>query len=554
MKKVWQLAGSNQAPVEDIAALKTALLRQRHLEPTEQSFFALDYAQAIADPQALYGMSAATRRIRQAIKHGQRILIYGDYDADGVCATAIVVSALRQLGGQAIPYLPHRLDDGYGLSLPALKNLAPEFDLCITVDCGVSNATEVAWLVSQGKDVIIADHHELPNELPAALAILHPRHPAGNYPWGYLCGAGVAWKLATALIGEDKAKWLLDLAALGTLADVVPLLGENRAIVRFGLEILRRTRRPGLRALLSAVRLDPANLTADSITWRVIPYINAAGRMDHPQPALDLLLATNAKQATALAAQLQQYNQARQTVTTRVLREAQQHINQEQSFIFVHNITWPAGVVGLAAGRLAKTFARPAIVIGHNGRHAVGSARAPTGHNVLHLLEQGRGHMLKLGGHAQAAGFSVAVDKVAHLQEALREHMNGKELISLDQPVQSAEAILEASLLHRHTVDLLEQFEPFGEGNPKPAFIAQGLRLLDKRAVGKKQEHLKCSFLINDDAVDGIGFGLAATAGQLQSAVDVLFHLELNEYQGRTRLQLAIQDMAPAGQVQIINS
>lgn len=551
MSKVWQLA--SRQLVKQLSDLRSSLLVGRGLAGNDESFFELDYERTIHDPFSLFDMSVAVDRIRRAVRRGERILVYGDYDADGITATAILVSALRAIGGQAVPYLPHRLDDGYGLALPVLKNLAAEFDLCIAVDCGINNVAEVAWLAERSQDVIIVDHHELSGELPGARAILHPRHPRGHYPWGYLCGAGVAWKLAGALLDAGEAKWLLDLAALGTLADVVPLLGENRAIVRFGLQMLRRPRRPGLQALLAAARLDPADITADRVSWRLIPYLNAAGRMEHPQPALDLLLTTDAQQAAVLAAQLLQYNQERQTITSRVLREAAQHVKPTDPFIFVHSGQWPAGIIGLVAGRLADQFSCPAIVVGSNGKHAVGSARAPQGHNVLGLLEQGRDHLLKLGGHAQAAGFSIAVNKVAHLQDALRHHLTRQPKTPPPKVTPTADAILDNSLLREDTIDMLDQFEPFGEANPKPAFVVRNLRLLAARAVGKRQEHLKCSFLARNDVVDGIGFGLANSLGELQSAVDILFHLEMNEYQGRSRLQLAIQDIAPAGRVKIVS-
>lgn len=551
MMKVWH----GGVAVASLPELQARLFAGRGLSVrAAESFLALDYQRDIHDPYLLHDMPQAVERIRTAIKKGERILIYGDYDADGICATAILVSTLRNLGAEVIPYLPHRLDDGYGLSLLALKNLLSEFDLCLTVDCGISNSAEIAWMRDQKKDVIIVDHHEIPEVLPPALAILHPRHQAGAYPYPWLCGAGVTWKLASALLANGQEKWLLDLAALGTLADVVPLVGENRAIARFGLEIIRRTRRPGLKALLAISRLTASDLTAKDVTWRVIPYLNAAGRMDHPQPALDLLLATDERQAAALATQLQQYNQDRQAVTKRVLREAQAHVMPTDAFIFAHNTAWPAGVVGLAAGRLADQFSCPAIVIGSNGRHAVGSARAPAGHNVLNLLESGRSQMLKLGGHAQAAGFSVAVDKIGHLQEVLRKFSSEQVPTPPGEPHVQAEAILNSSLLNRRTVDLLAEFEPFGEGNPKPTFISRKLKLVETRLVGKKQEHLKCVFSGDDGFVDGIGFSLGSTAATLKSHVDVLFHLESNEFNGRSTVQLVIIDIMPAGQVEIITA
>ena len=333
MPKRWEVKKGGIHPAETVEGLKMLLLAQRDIKPDgAESFFLPRYDRDIHDPYLLYGMDLAVDRIWQAIQAGERIVIYGDYDADGVTSLAILYSTLRDLGGNVSPYVPHRHEDGYGLNMSVLQRLRPEMDLLITVDCGVTGVEEASWLKDEHVDVIITDHHLIPDEMPEVLALIHPQHPKGKYPWPYLCGAGVAWKLSTALLEDsrspmrgdaDRAKWLLDLAALGTLADVVPLLGENRAIVRFGLEVLRRTPRIGLRRLFDNVRIDQSGLTAEDMAFRVIPRINAAGRMDHAQPALDLLLEDDINKADVSIAALSSLNQSRQNWTKRIIREAE---------------------------------------------------------------------------------------------------------------------------------------------------------------------------------------------------------------------------------------
>lgn len=563
MSKRWEVKRGGLGPVGTVEGLKEILLAQRGLDlSAARSFFMPRYDSDIHDPFLLFGMGEAVERVWRAVKKGERIVIYGDYDADGVTSLAILYLTLRELGAVVSPYVPHRHQDGYGLNLSVLQRLRPEMDLLMTVDCGITGVVEAEWLKKEGVDVIITDHHSVPDELPEALAIIHPQHPKGSYPWPSLCGAGVAWKMASALLADkrskhagdgDRAKWLLDLAALGTLADVVPLLGENRAIVRFGLEVLRRTPRVGLRRLFENVRVEQGSLTAEDMAFRVIPRINAVGRMDHAQPALDLLLADKAARADEAIAALTNANQQRQTWTKRIMQEAQQQASAlSGGVIFAHSPEWPAGVVGLAAGRLAEKFARPAVVVGGAGAHAVGSARSPAGVNVLELLRSGEKYLTKLGGHKQAAGFTVLGDNVENFFKALSSAAGAfsEEVWLL------SDAVLEPRMLGRGVVSMLDEFAPYGEANPRPQFVMRGIHLAEMRAVGKEGDHAKCTFECEGDWLDGIGFGLAEqfkSAGFSQGQlVDVIGEIEENEFRGRRRLQVNIKDMEAAGRVMII--
>ena len=560
MQKTWQVAGG-VSTVDSLEDLRALLLKLRGVEgEAGKAFFEPNYARDIHDPLTLHEMDVAVERIYRAIENQESIVVHGDYDADGITSTAILVSVLQDLGAHVTPFLPHRSDDGYGLNQANLEALQEEMNLLITCDCGISNAVEIAWLKSQGIDTIVIDHHELPSDLPAAVAIVHPGHQAADYAWPQLCGAGTAWKVASALLRDEGAgsvaegdaeKWLLDLAALGTVADLVPLKGENRAIVAFGLEIIRRTRRPGLAALLAAGRAEASQVTSDDMAFNVIPVLNAAGRLDHPQPALELLLTHDVQRAAVLTRELTALNNRRRTLTKKIVSEAEAQVNGDP-VIFAYNSRWPAGIVGLAAGRLADRFGRPAVVVGSSGSAAVGSARAPGGTNILELLRQAEPVLTKLGGHAQAAGFSLTEANVA----GLRETLAGLEVpaANLNEAAAGrADAVVSHELLTPDTAHLLESFAPFGEGNKRPRFALMNLALVEAHAVGAKQEHAKLTFDTGSSHLDGIAFGLAEQVSTItQPEVDVLGELVEDQWRGRRRLQLQVRDIVPSGSVKLV--
>lgn len=563
MKRVWYVGKGGARSPKNAAALQRLLLRQRGVAVSESHlFFTPTYEGTIHDPLLLSDMAAAVDRIFYAIKKGQRIIVHGDYDADGISSTAILVSVITELGGTVAPHLPNRFDDGYGLNKSVIQHLAPEMDVLIAVDCGITSVDEVAWLNEQHIDTIIIDHHSLPDVLPQALAIIHPRHPRQPYPFASLCGAGLAWKTAQALLRHprspfhndpDHEKWLLDLAVIGTIADVVPLLGENRAIVRFGLEVLRRTKRPGLQALLASTRLNPSSLTATDVAFRIIPRLNAAGRLADPGPALELLLATSPIRSQELIALLNGFNQQRQSITKKILQEALAQVQIDLPFVFAANPAWPAGVVGLAASRLSEKFNRPAIVVGGSSQRLVGSARSPQGVSVLALLQHGESFLAKLGGHTQAAGFTVADGALADFKEAL---VAAAPAAAVATPLEElfADSRVSPTLINQATIDALRHFAPFGEGNRQPSFIISRLALLSARPVGSDQKHAKLLFRHDDEMIEGIGFGLFEEAAAVQKAdapVDLLCHIEENEFRGQRRLQLNVKSIARTNTIPI---
>lgn len=544
--------------MRELAQLREELLSQRGIsEAIADHFFLPDYASTTHDPLLLHDVPAAVERIFTARDKRERVLVWGDYDADGITATAILMTVLQGLGVAVTPYLPHRTDDGYALNSRVLQDLSPHFDLLISADCGVSNGEEITWLKGQGKDVIVVDHHELPERLPPADAILHPR--LGEYPFAHLSGAGVAWKLSQAILRDPRSKIalreedLLDLAALGTIGDVVPLLGENRAIVTFGLKRLSRPQRAGVAALCRTCRLSfQQTISAKDVAFRIVPHLNAAGRMDHSQPALDLLLAHNEDEAHRLAQKLSEYNQERQVLTRRMMAEAERNLDLSLPFVFSANLAWRAGIVGLAAGRLADQYGRPAIVVGGNGKAAVGSARAPAGMNVLELLSTGKDFLTKLGGHERAAGFSLNADQISSFREALAAG------VTSEAPPETLarlgiHAELDPGLLSWDLLELVESFEPYGEGNPRPQFLVRGMRVLDTRTMGKSSEHVRLMLAGEAETVEAVGFRKAKAAQGLGERVDIVGSLEANEYRGQRRLQFVIEDLAPAGTVRVEN-
>lgn len=557
-ERSWNIRGG-VSPIENLETLHQVLLSNRNVSPSDhESFFSSSYARDIHDPYSIANMEKAVERIVRSVRNKERIVVYGDYDADGVTSTAILVETLTAIGAHVIPYLPHRYDDGYGLNGVVLEQMASEFEVLITVDCGISNRAEVNMLQLLGKDVIIVDHHEIPELMPSAYAILHPRHADGAYKWGHLCGAGMAWKFAQALFRHaafpfagdaDREKWLLDLVMIGTIADVMPLLGENRAIVRFGKEVLMRTKHPGVAALLQQARIHASVITSEDIAFRIVPLLNAAGRIGHPQSALDTLIAQTPEQADLAVKKLVQLNNERRTLTKKMMDEANIEIDHSLPFVFIHNASWPAGIVGLVAGRLASQFAKPAFVLGGHSSlsHAVGSARGG-GSNVMSALETVRHHTLKLGGHTAAAGFSVLPENLEHMKDGLREYFKNETTKST---VCNADAVISSHLVSWDTARFCETFQPFGEGNTAPTFVIRKLRVIEKRTVGKSSDHLKMKLLVGDREIDSIGFGLGEHIDDLKDSVDVLASIGIHEFRGRESLELRLQDIAPANGVSI---
>ncbi len=565
--KRWQVAPtvppSHVAHFPHLHPIIVQVLYNRGLtDPGDVSAF-LNKEGDEANPFAIEGMNAAVTRLRQALRAGEPIVVYGDFDADGVTATALLVQTLRAFGGQVLPYIPHRVDEGYGLHKRVLTQLAHSGTrVVVTVDCGVRSLEEVAHANRLGLDVIVTDHHSAGPQLPDTLAVIDPKRTDSRYPFSELAGVGVAYKLAQALLRSHRQtavtaqdvcveeEDLLDLVALGTVADLVPLLGENRTLVHRGLACLNRMERPGIEALCRQVGLQPGKVDATTIGYALAPRLNAAGRMAHAKTAYELLDTTYPAEADLLASKLGQLNRKRQQLTLETQEQARQLALKEgddASLLFAASPDFSAGIVGLAASRLVDEFYRPAVVVEVKKKVSRGSARSIPEFHITKALDECADLLIQHGGHAAAAGFTVANDNLNELASRLQEMASG-QLAGVDlTPVVSIDAEVELSQMSWNLQQELSQLEPCGYANPHPLFISKNVRVAGHRAVGNDNNHLKLTLSDGWSTWDAIAFRQGDWAGKLPDRIDLVYHLEINEWNSQRRLQLNVQDIRSAG-------
>ncbi len=516
------------------------------------------------DSFLMKGMRIVVDRINLALANRESIVIYGDYDVDGVTATALLVQVLRALGGNVREYIPNRFEEGYGLNNEALTALAQDgVRLVITVDCGVRSPDEARHARDLGLDLIISDHHEPSGSLPDALAVLNPKQEGDLYPEKYLAGVGIAYKIAEALNVEQPALSLskgstfnvqlesfLDLVALGTVADLAPLTGENRALVRKGLAQMRETTRQGLFSLANVAGQDLKKANAQTIGFTLGPRLNASGRLESALASFHLLTTTDVKEAGDLALKLNQQNLERQKLTKeiQITAEALALDGQKDSLLlFAVHPEFNHGVVGLAASRLSETYYRPAIVGNFGEETTRCSCRSIPEFHITHALDECADLLVRHGGHAAAAGFTVRNENldalVARLRSIATRELGGRDL----RPSLSADAEVPLARLTFEMLKQLEQLQPTGYGNPEPVFISHKVKVQSSRAVGADGKHLKLSLTDGRVTVDAIGFRLGGLLPNLPPLVDVLYTFEVNEYNGRASLQLNLKDIKAAG-------
>lgn len=504
-------------------------------------------------------MNEAVTRLRQAIRQREPIAVYGDFDADGVTATVLLVETLSALGAQAEPYIPHRVDEGYGLNKGALRELAQRgIKVIVTVDCGIRSISEVAYGRGLGLDIIVTDHHAPGEEVPQAIAAINPKQSDSRYPFEKLAGVGLAFKLAQALlranrqtpvvrskVGLDEED-LLDLVALGTVADLAPLLGENRALVRRGLEKLNQPQRLGLQALISQAGVRPGEITATTIGYVLGPRLNAAGRLDTAMTSYNLLTSSSPAEARSLALELDKANRERQRLTVDTLERAREQvlaIGEEERLFFVAAKDYLQGIVGLVAQRLTDEFYRPSVVVELGEETSRGSCRSIPEFNITEALDQCSDLLVKYGGHSVAAGFTVANTNLELLQQRLHQIATHKlEDVEL-LPTLSIDAEVDLSEMNWATHALLEQLEPFGYGNPTPLLLSREVIVRDARVVGER--HLKMTLSDGRAVWDAIAFRQGGWAGKLPRRIDVVYTLEVNEWNEEKRLQLNVKDLRP---------
>ncbi|MGD2163233.1 MAG: single-stranded-DNA-specific exonuclease RecJ [Anaerolineales bacterium] len=558
MEKIWKFPDPVPegflSDMEDFREIERQILYLRGLHDRDQAtkFLEGEYAEG-DDPFRILNMEVAAERILTAIDSREPIVIYADYDADGVSASALLYTGIRTLGGSVATYFPDRFTEGYGLNLTAVENLAREgCSLLITVDCGIRAYAEALRAKELGIDLIITDHHVPGESLPQNYALINPRQPDDEYPFKALAGVGVAYKLMQAvrrLRGVEDNPADLELVTIGTVADLVPLVGENRFLVRRGLELLNQTRHPGIQSLIEVSGHQSGSVNASAIGFGLGPRINAAGRLKTARLAFDLLVSKDLQSAKVLAEQLDRINRDRQEMMNAVVEQAfaaYEQLTTPGNVIVDFNKDYHEGVIGLAASKLTEALYRPAIVGSLSANYIVASARSIPGFHITRALEKATSILERFGGHSAAAGLKIKKDNIEMLQETLeksfKEQMAGKIL----KPVLEIDGEAEFSELDDRMLRFHDKLAPFGVENQRPMLVTRNVRVLKKRTVGSDGSHLKLTLEQAGRPFDAIAFRMGERISALTPVIDVAFRLERNHYLGYVTLQLNVADFRPA--------
>ncbi len=564
LKKKWTLKEpaekSSVLALSDslnISAVLAELLIQRGVTNffEAKKYFRPDIDE-IHDPYLMDDMEKAATRVIDAITNNERICIYGDYDVDGTCSSALMYMFLKELGGNVFVFIPNRLTDGYGLSFEGVDNVKKQnADLIISVDCGITAVDEIDYAKTMGMETIVCDHHQPKDSLPNAYAILDPIKPGCSYPFKYLSGAGVAFKLARAIADrfgkKEMAFKYLDLVAIAAAADIVSLTDENRILVRKGIEAINENPRPGIKELIKISRMQHGNLSAGQIVFTIAPRINAVGRLGEAIRAVELFVSDNEEDAKQLAKILESENLERRKIDEVTFSHALELAKNDKNFeenlgLVLHNDTWHPGVVGIVASRMVEKFHKPSIMLTTIDGVAKGSARSIPGFNIYEAIEQCKEHVIQFGGHKAAAGLEIEINKIDRFRECfnkiLKESMKENEII----PVLKVDAKISLCEITPKFVRILEQFAPFGPGNMRPVFMAEDVRIIaTPRIVGTN--HFITTFSQNgeDKVFDAIGFNLGKFVYEVEKdkdLVDIVFTIEKIVRDGRTYPQIRVKD------------
>jgi single-stranded-DNA-specific exonuclease len=565
LKKRWKVKeGNNQTDVLALAdslnispILANLLISRGITNFYEAKSYFRPSLDGIYDPFLMDGMEEASIRVINAITGNQKIAVYGDYDVDGTCSAALMFLFLKELGANVEIYIPNRLTEGYGLSKDGIDYLKEQkIDLIISVDCGITAVEEIDYANSFGIDTIICDHHKPKEILPNAVAVLDPLKPGCKYPFPYLSGAGVAFKLARAVgdrIGhKDMALKYLDLVALAGAADIVPLIDENRILVREGLDLINRNPRPGILALIRSARMEPGNLSAGQIVFTIAPRINAVGRLGDAIRAVDLFTTQDPEDAIRLAEVLESENQQRRKIDEVTFSHAVELVEKDVDFahnygIILHDDNWHPGVIGIVASRLVEKYYRPSVMLSTIDGVAKGSARSITGFNIYKALEASEDLLLQFGGHEAAAGLAIEIDKIPEFKKRFNDYL--KEHLSQDEilPEIHIDTKISLSEITPKFVRILNQFSPFGPGNMRPVFLAENVKLVyPPRVVGTNHLLTCVKQNGNDKIFDTIGFNLGFYADMIdkdKDLVDIAFTIETVVKDGKSYPQLRIKDL-----------
>ena len=540
----------------DLPSAVVKLLVHRNIDTADKLRVFLDPPQSLPhDPLRLAGMDRALPRLFQAINQQEKVGVFGDFDVDGVTGSAIIAEGLEPFGIRVIPYLPHRTEEGHGLSNSAIERLVDQgVSLIATVDCGVTSADEVAHAKRLGADVIITDHHLPQSGLPDAAAIINPKLPGGSYPFHSLCGAGLAFKLIQGLYDFYGKPWdrsLLELAALGTIADLVPMLDENRYLVAQGLAEMAHTGRPGLQALYRHVGVLGEFLTAEVVAFQVTPRLNSAGRLGHALDSYRLLTTKSTQEAESLAEKLEALNQQRRQLTDEAMAQANEQVRSWvaagplPSVLFVSGSAITRGVAGLVAGRLAETFKRPTVAMSIETDYVIGSGRSIPEFDIFAAFNDCQDLFVRFGGHSQAAGFTVTKENLpafeARLNSVAENALDSREL----RPSLDIDAEIRLDDLADDALSWLSTLEPFGADNPRPTFLTRRARVLDARYVGRARQHIRLSVTDEHQKWTALAFNQSDRWVDGTSAVDLVYSVSRDHWRGEEQLTLRVLDFCP---------
>jgi single-stranded-DNA-specific exonuclease len=550
-KLLWKLLppGECLPRIAGFPPLIAQLLYNRGIVDPSQfaPFFAMD-ERLMGDPFLLPDMHQAVHRLHRALLSGENIAVYGDFDADGITSTVLLVQGLSGLGGRVIPYIPHRIDEGHGLNNAALEGLRKQgVTLTITVDCGISTVDEVIHAQQMGQEVIITDHHSVSGAIPPAVAVIDPKRADSAYPYPQLAGVGVAFKLLQAIQGNWRET--LDLVALGTVADMVPLVGENRYLVKRGLELLNETKRPGLKEMISRARLKPGGIDVEGISWALGPRLNSASRVDHAIIGYNLLMNDSPEEASQIAQVLEERNAERQRLTNEVLVKAREQalsLGADSPLLMLEDRDYSAGIAGIVAGRLVDEFYRPVIVLEMGEEASWGSGRSIPEFDLVAALGECRDLLSRFGGYPLAAGFTVPNENLDLLRQRLLE-MTAAQFDGLDlRPHLLIDAEVPLSFFEGEVFNLIQRLAPFGAGNPVPTFLSRKVQLVDCHQVGSNGGHLRLKLRHGNTIWAGVGFDLGSSLNEVAPYLDIVYNLVVDRWGGQEMLQLNILDFAPS--------
>lgn len=539
---------------EQLNLMEKLLANRQLTDQKAREIFFDDSISQLYDPLLMKGMSPAVERVKKAIDEKEKIMIFGDYDVDGVSATAILVDFLRKVGADVNYTLPHRDKDGYGPKDYFMQRFADQgVKLIITVDCGTSSFNEIELANQLGMEVIVTDHHSLPEKLPDAVALLNPHQPDCQYPNEDLSGSAVAYKLVTALaphyLKDQALNELLyrhlGLASLGLVADCMPLRGENRVMVKHGLNSLQHANHPGLKALLNTGQQSQKPITSQTIGFTIGPRLNAAGRLDTPDHALQLLLGDVQKAEVLHRLNLKRRNRVADYVVQAKAQVEQQ--GQIPHVIVLHQTHWPSGILGLIASQIMETYGRPAIIMQQRNQELVASCRSLNGFNITQFLRDHANELFtSMGGHSEAGGFTLPMKNLSEFKKRVTEF--APQYIDLNEFKSSLtiESTISPHQLTLMTKRQMDQLEPFGQANPEPILLLHDAKIVDSRWVGQKQNHLQLDLDAQGKTLKGIAFNFADHAPKIRSgkSYDVVFRLSVNEWRNKKTIQLMVMDMA----------